>query len=110
MNERFEGSSVELVEHDVGVPHTEVCQRCRIDEALLEALIEHGVVEPRQPTGFTEVHLVRITRAVRVMHEFDVHVDHLALVVDLLDTLGAQRRELASLRRLVVQDRKAPGR
>jgi len=103
MSERVESSSVELVGHDGRVSHTEVCHRCRIDAGLLEALVEHGVVEPHRPAGFTEIHLVRITRAVRVMHEFDVRVDHLALVVDLLDTLGAQRRELALLRRLVAE-------
>lgn len=104
MSHRTEVLVVETVARDRPVSRTEVCRQCRIDAALLDALIEHGVVETDASMSLREGHLVRVTRAVRVMHEFDVDVDNLALVVDLLDKLREQRREIEHLRRLAMPD------
>ena len=62
--------------------------------------VRHGVVvaEDADGTRFAAPALARTLRAVRVQREFEIGVEALALVVDLLERLDAQRREIAVLR------------
>ena len=91
----------------------ELCRVCRLPHERLVEYVAHGVVvregrddgrggDPRglgPDTRFSHGELRRLMRAVRVRRELEVELPNLALVVDLLDALERQRRELARLRR-----------
>ncbi len=51
---------------------------------------------------FQQAHVIRILKANRLQRELELDIVHLALVIDLLDTIETQRHELDFLRKLVV--------
>ena len=51
---------------------------------------------------FKQTQVVRILKANRLQRELELDIVHLALVIDLLDTIETQRRELDVLRKLLV--------
>ena len=78
----------------------ELCRVCRLEPDRLVEYVAHGVVGgdgARERFAWVEVH--RLVRAVRVRRELEVELPDLALVMDLLDTIESQRRELDVLRR-----------
>ena len=78
----------------------ELCALCRLEEVVLVEYVRHGVVvaEDAGGTRFAAPAVERTLRAARVQREFEVDVGALALVVDLLERLEDQRREIAALR------------
>ena len=83
-----------------GYRREELCALCRVEDVVLVEYVRHGVVvaEDADGTRFAAPALERTLRAVRVQREFEIGVEALALVVDLLERLDAQRREIAVLR------------
>lgn len=83
-----------------GYDRDELCALCRIDAVALVEYVRHGVVvaEDASGTRFAAPALHRTLRAVRVQREFEVDLGSLALVVDLLERLEGQRREIAVLK------------
>lgn len=87
----------------------EVCRVCALSEERLVEYVAHGVVvgavttererEEAAARRFSHAELHRLVRAVRLRRELEVELPNLALVVDLMDTLERQRRELRRLRR-----------
>ena len=87
----------------------EVCRVCALSEERLVEDGAHGVVVGASGAGrereegaaprFSHAELHRLVRAVRLRRELEVELPNLALVVDLMDTLDRQRRELRRLRR-----------
>ena len=78
----------------------ELCALCRVEEVVLVEYVRHGVVvaEDADGTRFAAPAVERTLRAARVQREFEVGLEALALVVDLLERLEGQRREIATLR------------
>ena len=79
----------------------ELCRLCRLEPGRLLEYVAHGVVTGADGARerFTHVEVHRLVRAVRVRRELEVELPDLALVLDLLETIERQRRELERLRR-----------
>ena len=91
-------------EADILYTSSEVCTLCRITVTTLSSYIEHGLIDEMTDaqSDFQQAHVVRILKAKRLQRELELDIAHLALVIDLLDTIETQRRELDLLRKLVV--------
>ncbi|ASJ70899.1 chaperone modulator CbpM [Granulosicoccus antarcticus] len=96
-------------EHDVAsidilYTQTEICTLCHITVSTLGSYIDHGVIDdlPDVESHFQQAHLIRILKAMKLQHELELDIAHLALVIGLLDTIEAQRSELELLRQLIV--------
>ncbi len=91
-------------EADIVYTPSEVCTLCRITVTTLSSYIEHGLIDEMSDASshFHRAHVIRILKAIRLQRELELDIAHLALVIDLLDTIDAQRRELDVLRKLVV--------
>ncbi len=89
---------------DILYTPSEVCTLCRITVTTLSSYIEHGLIDEMSDaqSHFQQVHVIRILKANRLQRELELDIAHLALVIDLLDTIETQRRELDFLRKLVV--------
>lgn len=98
------GSERDAPEADIVYTPSEVCTLCRITVTTLSSYIEHGLIDEMSdaPSHFHQAHVIRILKAMRLQRELELDIAHLALVIDLLDTIEAQRRELDVLRKLVV--------
>lgn len=89
---------------------TEVCCLCEVEEHWVVEIVTQGVIEhplheqaDQQSHGLVEMYfshddLDRLARAIRLQREFEVQVENLALVLDLMDTITQQRQELVVLR------------
>ena len=91
-------------EVDIVYTSSEVCTLCRITVTTLGSYIEHGLIDDRSDaqSNFHQAHVIRILKAMRLQRELELDIAHLALVIDLLDTIETQRRELDVLRKLLV--------
>lgn len=93
----------DAIEADTSYTPSEVCSLCRITVTTLSSYIEYGLIDELSDAGshFQQAHVIRILKASRLQHELELDITHLALVIDLLDTIETQRRELDVLRKLV---------
>lgn len=91
-------------EADIVYTSSEVCTLCRITVTTLSSYIEHGLIEEVSDAQahFHQAHVIRLLKAARLQRELELDIAHLALVIDLLDTIEAQRSELDVLRKLLV--------
>ncbi len=91
-------------EADISYTPSEVCTLCRITVTTLSSYIEHGLIDEISDdrSHFQQIHVIRILKATRLQRELELDIAHLALVIDLLDTIDTQRRELDVLRELIV--------
>lgn len=91
-------------EEDIVYTSSEVCTLCRITVTTLSSYIEHGLIDELfdAHSHFQQIHVIRILKANRLQRELELDIAHLALVIDLLDTIETQRRELDVLRELMV--------
>lgn len=98
------GSGRDVPVADILYTSSEVCSLCRITVTTLSSYIEHGLIDemPDAQSKFRQTHVIRILKATRLQRELELDVTHLALVIDLLDIIETQRRELDVLRKLVV--------
>lgn len=109
MSDQRQGPELLPVNHVFSL--TEVCCLCEVEEHRVVEIISHGVIDHPlqdrlQPAdrqvpdlSFSHADLERLTRAVRLQREFEVQVENLALVLDLMDTITRQRQEIAVLTR-----------
>jgi chaperone modulatory protein CbpM len=64
---------------------TELCRACNVDEHWVLELQSHGVLPAE--TSHASTSIARVRRARRLVHDFDLDVAALALVMDLLDEI-----------------------
>lgn len=98
--ERAPHHEPDVIEHLSELAGEELCAICRIDEVQLVEYLRHGIVIAIDDNGrrFAGAAVSRVIRARRVQREFAVELDALGLVLDLLERIDAQRRELERLR------------
>lgn len=101
MNEHANEVDVELLDERREYTVEELCRVCRLERHRLVEYVAHGVVGEAAGSHerFTWIELHRLVRAVQVRRELEVELADLALVMDLLETIESQRRELDVLRR-----------
>lgn len=73
-----------------------------VEAAIVMEYVELGLVQPvTGPAALAEADIARLSRAVRLAREFELHAAAAALVVDLLEERDALRRRVACLEQLV---------
>lgn len=94
-------SRVELLADDHAYSMDDVCVLCRVEQHWVIEVIENGVIENSSDgyTIFTQWEVDRLVRAVRMQRDFELHTENIALVLDLMETIEEQRRELELLKR-----------
>ena len=83
---------------------TEIRQHFELDDDILDAMIEHGLIEVKAAPHESEIDmdsktLQRIQTAVHLYHDLGVNIAGAALVLDVMDELSMARRELDILQR-----------
>ena len=88
----------QVVEEEVQMSLTELCQACDADRELVQQLVEHGVLEPQGSTPqawvFAGASLRRTRVALRLLHDLELNLPGAALAVDLLDEIARLQRAL----------------
>lgn len=92
----------QVVEEEVQLSLTELCQASSADRELVLQLVEHGVIEPQgdapQAWLFTGRSLQRTRVALRLLRDLELNLPGAALAVDLLDEIARLRRALQAPR------------
>jgi chaperone modulatory protein CbpM len=93
----------QVVEEEVQLSLTELCQASSAERELVLQLVEHGVIQPQgdapQAWVFTGRSLQRTRTALRLLRDLELNLPGAALAVDLLDQIAQLQRELQSLQR-----------
>jgi chaperone modulatory protein CbpM len=93
----------QVVEEELQLSLTELCQASSAERELVLQLVEHGVIEPMgdapQAWVFTGSSLQRTRVALRLLHDLELNLPGAALAVDLLDQIAQLQRELQALQR-----------
>jgi chaperone modulatory protein CbpM len=92
----------QVVEDEVSMSLTELCQACGTESAVVLQLVQHGVIEPLgsvpQDWVFTGASLQRTRTALRLLRDLELNLPGAALAVDLLDQISRLQRELRAAR------------
>lgn len=95
MNEP-ESISVDLLDESVEFSLPELCRICAIEESLVVAIVEEGIVEPGggSPTGwrFSGIAVTRVKRVVQLQNEFAVNLAGAALALELFEEIERLKR------------------
>lgn len=92
----------QVVEEEVEMSLDELCRACGADGELVLQLLEHGVLEAREPQRnaapqaqvFVGASLRRTRVALRLMRDLELNAPGAALAVELLDEITRLQREL----------------
>ena len=78
----------------------ELCQSCRVDQSVILALVDEGIVEPipgePEPRRFSGTTLPRVVRALRLQRDFDLNLAGLAFALDLINEIETLRKSMGS--------------
>ncbi|CAN1505505.1 chaperone-modulator protein CbpM [Burkholderiaceae bacterium] len=87
-----------VVEEDLHLTITEICQACSIEEEHIHAWVSEGVLEPQGATytewRFSGQSLRRAKIASRLVRDLELNTPGVALALDLLEEIEALRRQL----------------
>jgi chaperone modulatory protein CbpM len=90
--------SGELLEEDVEMSLTQLCEVCELTEEQIVELVAHGVIEPegREPARwrFQGVSLRRVQLTQTLRRDLGVNTPGAALAIDLLEELQELRARL----------------
>jgi chaperone modulatory protein CbpM len=89
-----------VVEEELHLSITEICQACSIEEEHIHAWVSEGVLEP-QGRSYTEWRfsgqsLRRAKTASRLVRDLELNTPGVALALDLLEEIEGLRRQLQS--------------
>ncbi len=92
----------QVVEEEVQLTLTELCQASSAERELVLQLVEHGVIEPQgdapQAWVFSGSSLQRTRVALRLLRDLELNLPGAALAVDLLDEIARLQRALQAPR------------
>jgi chaperone modulatory protein CbpM len=78
----------------------EICQSCRVDQSVIMALVDEGIVEPMpgdlESRRFSGTTLPRVVRALRLQKDFDLNLAGLAFALDLISEIETLRKSMGS--------------
>lgn len=81
--------SGEVLEEDSEITLVQLCRTCGVQAETIEALVEHGVLEPSGRRGnhwsFRATSIRRTRIALRLQRDLDVNLAGAALALELLD-------------------------
>jgi len=88
-----------LFDDDTEVTLVQLCRACRVDERVLLAWVDEGVLQPLGGSGtslrFRGASLKRARVASRLSRDLELDAQGLALALDLLDEIDALRARIA---------------
>lgn len=88
--------NVDLLDESVEFSLSELCRICAIEESLVVAIVEEGIVEPgtgsRAGWRFSGVAVTRIQRVVQLQNEFAVNLSGAALALELFEEIARLKR------------------
>ncbi len=94
-NDAFSG--VVLDEFTV-VTIDDLCQTCRVDQAVIVSLVNEGIVEPNSrtesPWRFSGTALPLFARAIRLQRDLELNPAGVAFALDLLDEIEQLRKHI----------------
>jgi chaperone modulatory protein CbpM len=89
-----------VVEEELHLSITEICQACSIEEEHIHAWVSEGVLEPQgriyTEWRFSGQSLRRAKIASRLVRDLELNTPGVALAIDLLEEIEALRRQLQS--------------
>jgi chaperone modulatory protein CbpM len=85
-----------ILEEESGLTLVQMSHACAVHTELIVSLVEEGVLEPRGRTPrewrFTGAEVHRAGVAIRLQRDLGINLPGVALVLDLLEELGALRQ------------------
>jgi chaperone modulatory protein CbpM len=95
--------SVELIDEQTTFTLAELCRCCAVEAELIEALVEHGILEPAGRRGrhwcFPASSLRRTRITLHLQHDLGVNLAGAALALDLLERIDALDARLRAMTR-----------
>jgi len=89
--------SGELLEEDNEFTLVQLCRICGVEAETVEALVEHGILEPLGKRGdwcFRAASVKRMRIALRLQRDLDVNLPGAALALELLERIDALEARL----------------
>jgi chaperone modulatory protein CbpM len=87
----------EVVDDTMEITVVELCRSCAVEAALVEAMIDEGILEPVGKHGddwyFSYISVKRTRTVVRLQRDLGVNLAGAALAIQLLERLERLRRE-----------------
>lgn len=96
-------ATAEIMEHTEVTTLEQLCVTCGVEQAWIGELVAHGVIAPSAKSGkvhhYAAATVVRVRKAQRLQHDFDLNVPGVALALDLLEQIEQLRARLAAFER-----------
>lgn len=93
---------VQVIDEETIFTLAELCQSCAVEAEFIEALVEHGILEPKVGRGphwcFSGSSLRRIRITLHLQRDLGVNLAGAALALDLLERIEALERRLRASR------------
>jgi chaperone modulatory protein CbpM len=101
MTDNNTDTSVELIDEQTVFTLSELCRSCSVEAEFIEALIEHGIVDPlpgaRKHYRFTATSLRRTRVTVSLQRDLGVNLPGAALALDLLERIDEMEAQLRQM-------------
>jgi len=80
----------------------DLCQSCRVDQAVIVGLVDEGILEPssrdESPWRFNGSVLPLVVRAIRLQRDLDLNPAGVAFALELLDEIDQLRNQIKRLK------------
>ncbi len=87
-----------ILDEKTEVTLDQLCEACRVEQSVIIALVEEGIVEPMsvtvQPWHFSETTLPRVRRALRLQRDLDLNLAGVAFTLELINEIESLRNRL----------------
>jgi len=92
INKELDLLSREVVDDTMEITIVELCRSCAVETALVEAMIDEGILEPVGKRGndwcFSYISVKRTRTVVRLQRDLGVNLAGAALALELLDRIA----------------------
>lgn len=90
--------TVDLIDEETTFTLADLCRSCGVDAELIEALVEHGIIEPTARQGshwyFSGSSLRRTRITLNLQNDLGVNLAGAALALDLMERIDALNARL----------------
>jgi len=93
--------SAVILDDQSDVTLEELCEACRVEQAVIIELVEEGIVEPMtekvQPWRFSATTLPRVVRALRLQRDLELNLAGVAFALELIGEIETLRNRLKGM-------------
>lgn len=90
--------SPEIIDEQATITLAQLCRSCGVDAEIIEAMVDHGILDPVESSGhhhvFAATSLRRTRVVVRLQRDLGVNLPGAALALDLLEQINELRTRL----------------